>query len=57
MRFIFIKRVLEFNIMCAVPGIISAMEKFENTKTCGNFFKILDEVEKMELVNPNFMCI
>ena len=43
--------------MCAVPGIISAMEKFENTKTCGNFFKILDEVEKMELVKPKTMYI
>ena len=55
MRFMFIKkRILDFSIMCAVPGIISAMEKYENTKTCGNFFNILDEVEKMELVNPNF---
>ena len=44
--------------MCAVPGIMSAMEKYEkNTKTCGNFFKILDEVEKMELVKPKTMYI
>ena len=39
------------NIMLAVPGIISAMAKYEKTKTWGNYFKILDEVEKMENVN------
>ena len=36
--------------MLAVPGIISAMAKYEKTKTCGNYFEILDKVEKMETV-------
>ena len=36
--------------MFPVPGIVSAMEKYEDTKTCENYFKILDEAMKMENV-------
>ena len=33
-----------------VPGIISAMASYEETKTCENYFQILRKVENMEKV-------
>ena len=40
--------------MFPVPGIISAMEKYEDTKTCENYLVILDKVEKLENVKWKF---
>ena len=39
--------------MFSVPEIISAMAIYEETKTCENYFVILDKVEKMEKVIKN----
>ena len=37
-------------ILFSVSGIISAMAKYEETKTCKAFFEILDKVDNMEKV-------